>query len=288
MPVYNGERFVDQALSSIRGQTFVDFRLVVSDNASTDATREIVREHARVDDRVLLLESRENRGAAWNYNNALGHCSSPFFKWAAADDELAPTCLERSMQALAEHPEAVLAYPHTRMIGEDGSVLGDMADGLAIASSSSLRRLWHVVRVMVWGNTIFSLVRTDALRMTRLHGNYASADYVLLAELSLLGQFVEIPEPLFLRRVHGGMSRQANLTAGEVAAWFDPTSTPVASELRNLYVQYVAGVRHADLSRTHRAAATVVLSAAFLRRHNGIRRRLALVTQTGRARRPGP
>ena len=59
LPVYNGERFLEQALGSILGQTFADFSLVVSDNASTDGTMEILEAHADRDDRIVIFTKRD-------------------------------------------------------------------------------------------------------------------------------------------------------------------------------------------------------------------------------------
>lgn len=283
MPVYNGEPFLRQALDSIAAQTFTDYRLVVSDNGSTDGTADIVRDYAREDDRIQLVGSPENRGAAWNYNNAFAHCTTPFFRWAAADDELAPTCLERCLAALEDAPGAVLAYPLTRMIDEDGTVLGDISDGLACSSRSPSRRLWHVVQNAVWGSPIFGVVRSEALRKTQLHGAYASADYVLFAELALLGELKEVPEPLFLRRMHSGMSRQANVTPDEIAQWFDPGRQPVRHELANLYWRHLVAVRHARLPVQRRLVAAVVLTAAWARRYNRLRRRTRRLLKRARS-----
>src|SRR6476660_1322062 len=124
MPVYNGERFVDAALRSIRAQSFGDFELIVSDNASEDGTLEIVREHERDDERIRLIANDANRGAAWNYERVFADCSSPYFKWAAADDMLAPECVERSLELLeASEPSVILVFPATRYIDEDGAEL---------------------------------------------------------------------------------------------------------------------------------------------------------------------
>lgn len=282
MPVYNGERYVGDALESILAQSHGDFVLVVGDNASTDSTEEIVRSYAARDARIRYLASSENHGAAWNYNRVFGECSSPFFKWAASDDLLAPTCVERCLETLSAESEAVvLAYPRTRLIGPEGELLGDALDQLAIRSGSPRRRLRQVVRNVVWGNVIFGLMRSSALRRTRGHGSYPSADWVLLAELALLGEFREVAEPLFFRREHDGMSRRANGTTADVARWFDPAAnTEVEPELRRLFREHLAAIRHVPLSRPQRVLADATLAAAWARRHNRIGPRLrVLVTR---------
>ena len=275
LPVFNGERYLGEALDSILGQTFGDFLLVVSDNASTDSTGEIVRRYAESDERVQYSRSPENRGAVWNFNHVFAGCRSPFFKWAASDDVLAPTCVERCLETLRDAPaRVVLAYPRTRMIDADGNVLGDMEDRLDIRASSPHARLRRVVMNAVYGNVIFAVMRSDAVRLTHGHGAYPSSDRVLLAELAMLGEFWEVPEPLFLRRKHEGMSRLAHTTVADLARWFDPASDWHwhDRELWRLLREHVGAVRQAPLSRSERALCQAILVWTWVRRHNGLDR----------------
>lgn len=86
MPVYNGEKYIRDALDSLLAQTFTDFELIISDNASTDKTEDICREYVTNDCRVRYLRQSKNMGATANFqyvlNEAIGEC----FMWAAHDD----------------------------------------------------------------------------------------------------------------------------------------------------------------------------------------------------------
>lgn len=278
MPVFNGEPYLAAALESILAQTFTEFLLVVSDNGSTDATQEVVLSFANGDERVHYLRHPDNRGAAWNFNRVFEECRSPLFKYAASDDMLAPTCLERSVEMLQSAPPrtVVLVAPQTRWIRADGAFLRDGDDRMEIRDSTPHARLRHVVANVVWGNTTFGLIVSEALRRTRGTGSFPSADYVLLAELALLGQFWLVPEPLFLRREHDTMSRRANATSFEVARWLDPHNTRPENEFRRVFIEYVRGIEHSPLSPAEKARCTAVMVAAFMRRHANLRRRVAL------------
>jgi glycosyltransferase involved in cell wall biosynthesis len=94
MPVYNGEPFIREALDSLLAQTFTDFELIISDNASTDGTEAICREYAAKDDRIRYVRQPENRGALANFQFVLDEAVGEYFMWAAADDIRAPDCLE--------------------------------------------------------------------------------------------------------------------------------------------------------------------------------------------------
>jgi glycosyltransferase involved in cell wall biosynthesis len=268
LPVYNGERFLRDGLASILSQTFGDFVLVVSDNASTDTTVEIVEEHAAQDERIVLLRNEVNRGAAWNYNRVFAECRSPYFKWAAADDMLAPTCVERSLAVLdASPPTVVLAYPLTQILDAEGSLVGAFADNLAAPPGAPPHvRLRHVVRNVVFGNVVFAVLRAEALRRTRLHGNFPAADWVLLADLALAGEFREVPEPLFFRRLHEGGAHSANTTPEALAQWYDVARRPARSQSVDLFRQHLGVIRHAQLSSSERALTYAAFVATWTRR----------------------
>ena len=283
MPVYNGERYLTEALDSILGQTFGDFRLVVSDNGSTDGTEAICREYAGRDARVDYRRYDVNRGAAWNYNNVFAQCETSFFRWAAADDALAPTCFERCSEVMAGAPQSVaLCYPKTLIIDEDSAVVGHYDDNLDLRSSTPHGRIGRIVRTMVQGNPTFGLVRSDALRATRGHLSFPGADWVLMLEIALQGEIWEISEHLFLRRRHAGISRMVNPSSEEYTSFLDPAAKPVKHERLRLLGEYLGAVRHADLSLVERAACYATVTAAWSRRYGSIRRPLRRVQEAAR------
>lgn len=221
MPIYNGARYLRQALDAITGQTFTDFEVVISDNASTDATGEICREYAGKDSRIRYYSNDENRGASWNYNRLLDLARGKYFRWAPADDVFAPESVQACVATLDRHPEAVLCYPKTVLIDEQGNVIRPYEDNLHLSFESAVERFERAMKQIGLVNILYGLIRTDVLRKTCLLGNYSGADVVLVLELSLYGQFLEIAEPLFFRRIHAGaMSSKKNVEADQ--EFFDP------------------------------------------------------------------
>lgn len=91
IPVWNGERFIAQAIESTLRQDFSDFELIVSDNASTDGTERIVRSFA--DKRVRWEPHSVNVGAAANFNRCLNLAGGEYLKILCADDILYSDCL---------------------------------------------------------------------------------------------------------------------------------------------------------------------------------------------------
>lgn len=94
MPVYNGEEFIREALDSLLAQTFTDFELIISDNASTDRTEAICRDYAGKDSRIRYIRQSENMGASDNFQFVLDKAVGEYFMWAAYDDLRSEDCLE--------------------------------------------------------------------------------------------------------------------------------------------------------------------------------------------------
>jgi glycosyltransferase involved in cell wall biosynthesis len=222
LPVYNGERYIAESVRSVLEQSFDDFELIVSDNASTDATVDIVERVADGDPRVTIVRNEVNRGAAWNYNHVFDLASGELFRWHAHDDLLAPGLIERLVRELDADDAAVLAHSWTRFIDADGDPLEVFRDDLHVTSLHPADRLREVVRRLTFCNAVFGLVRSDVLARTARIGEFPGSDVPLLYELAVLGRFAVVPEELFLRRP--GNSLKANRSNRAIAAWFGPSA----------------------------------------------------------------
>src|SRR6267143_3848257 len=108
--VYNGERFLEETLDSILSQTFTDFELIISDNASTDSTGEISEAYVRRDSRIRYYRGEKNMGAGWNVRRVYELATGKYFKQAAVDDLLEPDFLRRCVEVLERDPDCVVAY----------------------------------------------------------------------------------------------------------------------------------------------------------------------------------
>jgi glycosyltransferase involved in cell wall biosynthesis len=264
LPVYNGENFLREAIVSILAQTYTDFELVISDNGSTDATPAICRAAAASDPRVRYVRHDENRGAGWNYEHVRSLATgTDFYKWAAHDDVLAATFLERCVAALDADPGASLAFTGVAAIDHQGAVTKLKRNQVEALGGDPGSRFRQVLASNANPEAVFGVMRRSALAHTRGQGDYISSDRVLLAELALVGSFVEVPEPLVLRRDHTHMSRRANATLEEISLWFDPDAAPTRNETWRLFREHVVAVGRADLPAGERALALATLLQAW-------------------------
>ena len=206
MPVFNGEATIAVAIEALLAQTFGDFELVVSDNASTDATREVVEGLALQDARVRYSRQATNIGANNNYSHLAVVARGEFLKWASASDWCAPTFLERCLARLTHDADAVLAAPRTRLFAGERSSATDYPHDLEILDATPSGRLIHLHSAIQLNNVFNGLIRVSALRRTRLIEPYQQADTVLMGHLALLGKFLLVDEPLFYRRMEPATS----------------------------------------------------------------------------------
>ena len=142
VPVFNGERYLEEALRSVLAQTGVDLEVIISDNASTDRTPELCHAFAASDRRIRYLRSESNLGAAANYNRLVELARGEFFKWAAHDDVLEPTFIRECVTALERDERAVLSFPHAVVIDEEGAVVGpEIMDAVVVRADTAHERL---------------------------------------------------------------------------------------------------------------------------------------------------
>jgi glycosyltransferase involved in cell wall biosynthesis len=220
LPVYNGERYLREAIGSILGQTYRQFELIISDNGSTDGTESMCRAYAAADPRIRYYREEVNRGGAWNFNRVFSLARGEYFKWAAHDDICAPRFIGCCVDVLDRLPAVVLCHPRTTIIDEVGKATVQDSVSLRTDSPRAHHRFHDLIRVYHGCYQQSGLIRSEALRRTPLIANYAASDRILLARLALLGPFYEVPEHLFFSRRHDAQSLHLNRFAR--TTWFDP------------------------------------------------------------------
>lgn len=202
VPVYNGERFLSQCLDSLLSQTYRGFVLLISDNASTDRTREISESYANADSRVRYHRNAVNVGLYGNFNRLLGLVRTPYVKLASADDFWAPTMLADAMEQMQRDPSLVLCHPRTVLVDEEGREIRHYDKPLHLMEDDPRVRFRRVLTEIGLVNQLMGVIRTDAVRSMLPLMNHTLADRVFLAELSLHGKIMELPKFQYFRRIH--------------------------------------------------------------------------------------
>lgn len=116
VPVFNGASLLAETLEDLAAQSFTDFEVVISDNASTDATAEIASDFARRDPRFRLIRQAANIGPLPNYRAVAAVATAPRFLWRAYDDLSNRAYLAELMETMDHNPEALLVAPRSGSI----------------------------------------------------------------------------------------------------------------------------------------------------------------------------
>ena len=288
LPTYNGERFLAEAVASLLAQDLGDLELLLADNASTDGNRDICESFARADPRVRYLPADRNRGAAWNFNRVGAEARAPLFKWAADDDTYEREFLRLCLDVLDAEPDVVLAYTQAVEIDSCGAVLEARGPTNVADLPDPAERFRAVVLREVYCYSVFGVIRTEALRATRLIGGFSQSDRVLLAELALEGRFVEVDRPCFRHREHPGRSMYVYVSDRERQRWFDPDRDgSLTMPWWRLGAEYARALRRdvpsLDPAQRRRAASAVASWVALNRRT--LSRELARTTALRASRR---
>jgi glycosyltransferase involved in cell wall biosynthesis len=122
MPVYNGDRYLREAINSILTQTFQDFEFLIINDGSTDSTRELICSYN--DPRIRLIDNEHNLGLTRSLNKGLKLAEGEFIARQDGDDVSEPERLAKQIAFLKTHPEVALVGTWYKDIDPQGSLIG--------------------------------------------------------------------------------------------------------------------------------------------------------------------
>ena len=197
VPVYNGERTLATALDALTKQTFTDFELIISDNASTDATADICAEYARRDSRIVVHRSPRNLGPAANFAFVLTEARGEYFVWAAADDVWEPEFAAANIAQLDSNPRMVASMCRIETPGfEPGT--------FPLLGSPDENAVRYLERPGLNGR-FYGVFRRSALLTTLPFETFVGSDWWIILQVLKHGGFGEVDRVLF-RKGRGGLS----------------------------------------------------------------------------------
>ncbi len=197
MPVYNGAQYIRQALDSLLNQDYKNFKLIISDNASTDETQDICKWYVVRDKRIKYYRNENNVGAIQNFNSVFAISQGDYFMWASCHDLWESTFISRCVGILKKEHAVVLCYPLADWISTNGDSLGVISRGIDTRGLDRISRSHVLLWSLQFGCPIHGIIRTSTLKQTKFLRPVIGQDLVLLFELSLLGEFAHVPEVMF-------------------------------------------------------------------------------------------
>lgn len=198
VPAFNADKFLREAIESLLAQTYADFEMIISDNASEDGTEAICRRFAEQDPRIRYTRNPVNLGSNGNFLNLLALSRGQYLFLASDHDLWRPDLLERYMAEFEKRPECILAYSPATVISAAGDILRvNQPDTPKDVGKFST--FYNVLSGAICSEAICGVIRKDALLKTSFHTSLGP-DTLMLAELSLYGPFCQLPQSYYYRR----------------------------------------------------------------------------------------
>jgi glycosyltransferase involved in cell wall biosynthesis len=204
LAVRNGSDVVGRCIESVLSQDFTDLELVICDNVSDDGTVALLEDYARTDPRVAFSVNDVNIGSHENMARTFRRSRGRLFRWISADDWLEPGCLSTCVQALERHPDAVGVTTGFTIHTDGGGARHEDYPGEFPSSPDAARRfermLWFFHAGDAKYDPVYGMYRRDPLTCARPLRPSERTDWLLSAELALMGPILHIPERLANRR----------------------------------------------------------------------------------------
>ena len=170
LPIYNGEDTIKNILDSILNQSYENFILVISDNASTDSTQKICKNYAKNDNRINYIRQEKNIGLLNNWNFLLKNTKTKYFMWVEADD----------------YYDSFFIEDNVKVLENDNSFVGSISDSIYFdgddkSPQSILTIGTYEEKSLMYlkfnrGTGIFAIYRTNYFKKSMIHGEYGAWD----------------------------------------------------------------------------------------------------------------
>ena len=268
LAVRNGGHLVERCIESILSQDFIDFELVVSDNASDDGSTRKFEEYARADRRFRLSANPVNIGSHDNMRRVLDISRGTFFRWISHDDWLEPGCLSACMREIGNRPDAIGVSTWFTIHTPDGSSRYEEYQGEFPDSPDPVRRfermLWFFHAGDAKYDPMYGIFRRDRLLRTSFPGPSERTDWLTSIELALAGSMINVSKRLANR------TRDYTPVVDRAASWRrqDPArAAQMETSPRRLYREFYARAVMADLSDTQLRRCRLALRRFWLKEH---------------------
>lgn len=197
IPVFNAARTLDAALRGISEQSHSNLEVLVSNNASTDDTSEIVSRHTKLDSRFKAIDRERNRGAQNNFGFVLAIARGEFFMWAGSDDQHHPRFVELNLERLLTDPSVSGSVSQVRWL-YDGAPDG-LAAGTVPLLAAPRENLATLMRSARDNSRFYGLFRTEALRASFPESEFPGFDIAVMAGTLRFGGHDRVDQVLLSR-----------------------------------------------------------------------------------------
>lgn len=242
MPVYNGEPFIYDAIGSLLRQTHTNFELIISNNCSTDRTREICLEFSRNDSRIKYFEQNSNLGAVRNFSFVKKLADGDFFMWASADDRWEDGFITSCLQALSRYPRAIGAITETRFGAETSADIGSRP----LTSSLTFFRRYKFLLNPGPNTRFYSLFRSSVIADINFDEyDFYAGDWAFIFDILSQGALQKNPEYLGLYKHDGGLGSNRAAAKNHLISNSNWKVIPLEMLIRHIFKKHpIAGLAY--------------------------------------------
>ena len=209
IPVYNAETTLSRTIDSLLKQTFQNFVLIISDNASTDSTQKICMDFTKIDSRIKYIRQENNLGLLQNWNYLVKNATTKYFMWAASDDIWKSDFIKKNLEILETNENVVGS------ISKVGFLDKNNPDHLPLETSDNLvknisgiyeNRIIKSIKLNQ-ATSVYAIFRTDKLQKSLVYSEYGSYDLQIILNILEFGSLNVIDELLMFREPGGTSSK---------------------------------------------------------------------------------
>ena len=230
LPIYNSEKFIHKKLDSLLEQTFTDFEIIISDNASTDLTSKICEEYAKKDKRICYFRQNKNMGAWWNYDFVLQKAKYEYFLWSAVDDIMLPQFLEETVKILESDRKIACSISKIKLFGKTTNDLEIKPNDSMLkkkikkikkefgylntfpASGPYEKRVKEYIKNLRHNQIFYGVFRTNQIRQAYVTDSFLWKEGCIMLNILKFGELFVVDKVL-MSVYDGGMSRRGMLGA---------------------------------------------------------------------------
>ena len=193
---YNGESTIKKTLDSLVNQTFKEFNVIISDDASKDNTAKISQEYCEKYKNFFFIKNKINKGMFKNYNNILQRITSDYVTLLDQDDYREPLFLEECYKLFNEDENISMVHCHTGVISKIDNVLTHVNTLSSLNNISCVKKRYIALLNNYLDTLMYGLINTKILQKTNLFQPINGSQVCLVYELCLLGKFLEVNKVL--------------------------------------------------------------------------------------------
>jgi glycosyltransferase involved in cell wall biosynthesis len=211
LPTYNGEKTISRTIDSILSQTITNFKLIISDDGSTDSTLKICREYEKKDNRIRFIQKNKPHGWIWNFIFLAEKSDTKYFVWIAHDDYWKPNFIEKNIDVLETNPKIVCSISDIQLVGSNiKNYYSNEKEDIIIKKFEFVRPITGTYNEKIrniiefnWIINLYSIFRTEKLKASIIHNIFVSWDFALIMNVAKFGDLHVLDEVLAYRDTEG-------------------------------------------------------------------------------------